>query len=184
MWAKNRNLPGLAMSRSIGDGIGTEFGVINTPIFTHFSLSADSFIVMASDGVWNVIDNQEAVDFVDKFRKKTAFSDSPAPSYPIIVSIIKPEQTNIAHLLAEESRVRWYAMCEEDDVMVDDICVIVLDLETMPFETIMPDFQESNIIEPSAVETDIKIDPIRGSTAELIMNVDRILPDEINEWCN
>ena len=54
VWKRNSNLPGLAMSRSIGDGIATEIGVIATPIFNSFDLDMerDQFIVSASDGVW------------------------------------------------------------------------------------------------------------------------------------
>ena len=47
------NYPGLAMSRSLGDVVGTGIGIISTPIFTKHKLQKDkdSFIVIASDGV-------------------------------------------------------------------------------------------------------------------------------------
>ena len=42
----------LAMSRSIEDTVGTEIGVISTPLLsTHTLHEEDSFIVLASDGV-------------------------------------------------------------------------------------------------------------------------------------
>ena len=50
------NRPGLAMSRSIGDEIGRKIGVISTPIVTVYELQEgfDYFIVLASDGIWDV----------------------------------------------------------------------------------------------------------------------------------
>ena len=53
-WQKFGSLPGLAMSRSIGDKMGSEIGVIAMPVFNDFSVYAgcDLFVVLASDGVW------------------------------------------------------------------------------------------------------------------------------------
>ena len=36
VWEMNRDTPGLAMSRSIGDGAGRKLGVISTPIVNSF----------------------------------------------------------------------------------------------------------------------------------------------------
>lgn len=54
IWRKGGNMPGLAMSRSIGDKIGSRIGVIATPIVQEFDYAPgqDQFIVMASDGIW------------------------------------------------------------------------------------------------------------------------------------
>jgi len=59
-------LPGLAMARSIGDHLVKTVGVIAEPEVKVFNLDADkdAFIVMASDGVWEFIDSQEAVDII------------------------------------------------------------------------------------------------------------------------
>lgn len=54
----------LAVSRALGDGL---FGdLINpTPCFTHGKLSPeDSYLIMACDGVWDVMKDQEAVDLI------------------------------------------------------------------------------------------------------------------------
>ena len=74
VWKKNGTLPGLAMSRSIGDGIGKECGVISTPVFHFFQLfpEKDQFIVVGSDGVWDVMENVEVANFVEKFRNRNA----------------------------------------------------------------------------------------------------------------
>lgn len=53
---------GLAMSRSIGDTVLEKVGVIATPDIKEMEiLDEDKFLVMATDGVWEVINNKEVV---------------------------------------------------------------------------------------------------------------------------
>ena len=51
--------PGIATSRSIGDTYAKTLGVIATPIVQTFDLDSgtDLFLIMASDGVWDTIEN-------------------------------------------------------------------------------------------------------------------------------
>eukprot|EP00904_Undaria_pinnatifida_P013855 jgi/Undpi1/95/HiC_scaffold_1.g00095.m1 len=57
---------GLAMARSIGDHAVKSIGVVAEPEITKHTISAgDKFIVLASDGVWEFISSQEAVDIVN-----------------------------------------------------------------------------------------------------------------------
>ena len=53
VWKPNSDLPGLAMSRSIGDGLAKTLGVISTPVYHYFTLypESDQYIIMASDGL-------------------------------------------------------------------------------------------------------------------------------------
>jgi serine/threonine protein phosphatase PrpC len=55
------------MSRSLGDGCGKAVGVIETPIVTHLDNDFDDnyFVVLASDGIWDVMDNDEVVNFIE-----------------------------------------------------------------------------------------------------------------------
>lgn len=56
---------GLAMSRSIGDHAVKNIGVVPEPdVFTHELTEDDKFMILASDGVWEFIENQEAVEIV------------------------------------------------------------------------------------------------------------------------
>jgi protein phosphatase 2C family protein 2/3 len=56
---------GLAMARSIGDYAVKAVGVIPTPEVTKYTFqSEDKFTILASDGVWEFISSQEAVDIV------------------------------------------------------------------------------------------------------------------------
>ena len=56
------------MSRSLGDFDGTEAGVIATPTVSHRALSADdAFVVLASDGIWEMLTSEVVVDTVGLF---------------------------------------------------------------------------------------------------------------------
>eukprot|EP00752_Nemacystus_decipiens_P010104 g9005.t1 len=58
---------GLAMARSIGDNAVKSIGVVAEPeVTTHTIEGKDKFIVLASDGVWEFISSQEAVDIVGR----------------------------------------------------------------------------------------------------------------------
>ena len=89
VWKKVGTLPGLSMSRSIGDSRGKQIGVISTPICSSymFDKSSDLFIVLASDGIWDVMNCQEVINFVEKFRK-ICVKTSENTSFPIRVSNI------------------------------------------------------------------------------------------------
>ena len=52
------NYPGLAMTRSIGDRMCKPIGVIALPEVKSYSIERDSYILIASDGVYDVITNQ------------------------------------------------------------------------------------------------------------------------------
>ncbi|MCO5566350.1 hypothetical protein L7F22_020027 [Adiantum nelumboides] len=65
VWLPNVNTPGLAMARSFGDYCLKNFGVISEPVVTYRRLSVrDRFIVLASDGVWDVLSNEQVVQIV------------------------------------------------------------------------------------------------------------------------
>jgi len=63
--------PGLCVSRALGDLNALRSGLIPTPeVFTHVVRDEDRFIILASDGVWEFIDNEEAVRSVEVFYNK------------------------------------------------------------------------------------------------------------------
>ncbi|XP_061337580.1 probable protein phosphatase 2C 52 [Gastrolobium bilobum] len=65
VWLPFDNAPGLAMARAFGDFCLKEYGVISIPEFSHCLLTdRDQFIVLASDGVWDVLSNEEVVEIV------------------------------------------------------------------------------------------------------------------------
>eukprot|EP00257_Ricinus_communis_P025461 XP_025012875.1 probable protein phosphatase 2C 52 isoform X2 [Ricinus communis] len=65
VWLPFDDAPGLAMARAFGDFCLKEYGVISIPEFSHRLLTErDQFLVLASDGVWDVLSNEEVVEIV------------------------------------------------------------------------------------------------------------------------
>lgn len=101
VWLKHEDVPGLAMSRSFGDMIAASVGVIPNPeIFKRTLDSNDKFMILASDGVWEFITSQEAVDIIN--NAKTGELACKA--------------------IVDESVRRWQ---QEEEVIDDITCVIV-----------------------------------------------------------
>ena len=55
---------GLAMARSFGDFAFRRFGIISTPDVTVLPRENVSFVLLGSDGVWDMFSSEEAADFV------------------------------------------------------------------------------------------------------------------------
>ncbi|KAK9673482.1 hypothetical protein RND81_12G170200 [Saponaria officinalis] len=65
VWLPNSDSPGLAMSRAFGDFCLKDFGVIAVPDVSYRRLTEkDEFIVLATDGIWDVLSNTEVVNIV------------------------------------------------------------------------------------------------------------------------
>ncbi|RLM98077.1 putative protein phosphatase 2C 48 [Panicum miliaceum] len=65
VWQPSRDSPGLAMSRAFGDYSVKDYGVISAPEVTQRKISSrDQFVILATDGVWDVLSNDEAVQIV------------------------------------------------------------------------------------------------------------------------
>ncbi|XP_002516975.2 probable protein phosphatase 2C 34 isoform X2 [Ricinus communis] len=75
VWMPDGKRPGLALSRAFGDYCVKDFGLISIPDVTQRSItSRDQFVILATDGLWDVISNQEAVQIVSSTpdRQKAA----------------------------------------------------------------------------------------------------------------
>ncbi|XP_065025564.1 probable protein phosphatase 2C 64 isoform X1 [Musa acuminata AAA Group] len=65
VWLPYDDAPGLAMARAFGDFCLKDYGVISVPEFFHWNLTEkDQFVVLASDGVWDVLTNKDVVDII------------------------------------------------------------------------------------------------------------------------
>ncbi|KAK4388767.1 putative protein phosphatase 2C 72 [Sesamum angolense] len=65
VWLPYDDSPGLAMSRAFGDFVLKNHGIIAIPDVSYHRLSPnDQFLVLASDGVWDVLSNDEVVSIV------------------------------------------------------------------------------------------------------------------------
>ncbi|KAE8691246.1 putative protein phosphatase 2C 33 [Hibiscus syriacus] len=73
VWLPNNDSPGLAMARAFGDFCLKDFGLISVPEVSYRHLSEkDEFVVLATDGIWDVLSNKEVVDII---------ASAPARSY-------------------------------------------------------------------------------------------------------
>ncbi|CAD8058552.1 unnamed protein product [Paramecium sonneborni] len=71
VWLSYIDAPGLAMTRSMGDKIGAEAGVSSIPEVFQFTLSTnDKFLVIASDGVWEYLSNDDVMNIIIPYYEK------------------------------------------------------------------------------------------------------------------
>lgn len=67
--------PGLAMSRAVGDHAACRLGVIATPDVTRLHLTTeDKIIILATDGLWEMVNSNEAVEIVSGYNDATQAS--------------------------------------------------------------------------------------------------------------
>ncbi|KAM2892862.1 hypothetical protein COP2_010966 [Malus domestica] len=65
VWLPYNDSPGLAMARAFGDFCLKDFGLISVPDVSYRRLTEkDEFIVLATDGIWDVLSNKEVVDVI------------------------------------------------------------------------------------------------------------------------
>jgi len=116
VWLKDSRTPGLAVTRSFGDYMVKNIGVNSIPEIYSLPLSsADSFVVLGSDGVFEFLSNDEVVSIVGKHRKNGT-----------------PQ--NAAEEVVKISAERWM----DDDTVIDDISCIVVFLDVKDPKTGIP----------------------------------------------
>ena len=105
VWMRTEDIPGLAMSRSLGDLLATSLGVIATPDtkFYRRQQDKDRAVVVCSDGVHEFMSNEEIGDIIQPFYANN-------------------ETEGACRKLVEEATQKW--MREES--VIDDITAIVI----------------------------------------------------------
>lgn len=100
VWLGHMDVPGLAMARSLGDTVAHSAGVISDPEFHHQVLTpADKYLVIASDGLWEFMTDQEVLD--------------------IMATQAEPRRS--VDLLIMDANGRWM----KEEQVIDDTTVIV-----------------------------------------------------------
>lgn len=101
VWLGHMDVPGLAMSRSLGDAVAHTAGVVSEPeYFTHMLDESDRALVIATDGLWEFMSNEEVMD---------------------IVMAQKDPKVAVDLLIMEANR-RWM----KEEQVIDDTTVIVV----------------------------------------------------------
>ena len=117
---------GLTISRSLGSLNMRDIGVTAIPSSSLYHIeNSDKFYIVASDGIWRVMTNKDVVDFVESHREICL----KGVERPTVAEVITPENSCIAQLLCEEARLRWLAIVENEDILIDDISCIVVEFE-------------------------------------------------------
>jgi serine/threonine protein phosphatase PrpC len=96
-----QEVPGLAMTRSFGDQVASTVGVTARPDVLEYNCDdSDCFFIIATDGIWEFITNEQAVE--------------------IVSHAANPEQACAA--LVQEAVSRW----QREEEVIDDITAIVV----------------------------------------------------------
>ena len=104
VWKKGEVYPGIAMTRSIGDFISSNLGVVPELNFIEDTIDKDTkFIVAASDGVWEFLDNETVRDIVMPYYEKN-------------------DPNGACKELIKKSTEWW----NQEDIVVDDITAVVV----------------------------------------------------------
>ena len=105
VWMKNKEEPGLAMTRSLGDKIAHNIGVSDEPEFKTFTYDGtEKFIILASDGLWEYVNGDQCINIVKPFYEEGKDSKEAALA------------------LTKEAFRKW----KRKEVAIDDITVIVI----------------------------------------------------------
>ncbi|CAD8132359.1 unnamed protein product [Paramecium octaurelia] len=104
VWLKTEDIPGLAMSRSFGDKVAASCGVICEPeILTYKIQEGDLFMVLASDGVWEFLSNEQVIDMI----------------YPYYAQ----DEGNAACVRIVKESIKLWKL---NDTVIDDITVVIV----------------------------------------------------------
>ncbi|KAK7382327.1 hypothetical protein VNO80_01178 [Phaseolus coccineus] len=72
IWRPQGSRPGLAMARAFGNFCLKDYGLISVPDVSYRKLTEqDEFVVLASDGVWDVLTNSEVINIVASAPKRS-----------------------------------------------------------------------------------------------------------------
>ncbi|KAJ8898905.1 hypothetical protein K2173_008397 [Erythroxylum novogranatense] len=72
IWMPDEDCPGLAMARAFGDFCLKEYGLISVPEVSYRSITnRDEFVVMATDGIWDVLSNNDVIKIVASARQRS-----------------------------------------------------------------------------------------------------------------
>lgn len=107
VWLKTEDVPGLAMTRSFGDSVAHSVGCNALPEMDEYQFTKDDkVVVIASDGVWEFLENIDVAKIV----------------YPFY---LQKNAEGAAENLVRASFKRW----RKEESVIDDITCIVIFLD-------------------------------------------------------
>ena len=107
IWVKGCDYPGISMSRSIGDKISHDIGVIYEPEILDFNIDNNcEYIVIGSDGIWQYTKNEDIAHIIKPFMNDKKYE-------------------NACKAVIRKASMGWI----ENDSIIDDITVIIIFLK-------------------------------------------------------
>ena len=104
VFARGKDFPGIAMSRSIGDLVAKCYGVVAEPGITEYNINQQTkFIILCSDGVWEFLSNENVRDAGKQFY-------------------LHSNATELCQELISRSIIEW----QINDTIIDDITAIAI----------------------------------------------------------
>ena len=104
VFKKNKNYPGLAMTRSLGDLNAKSCGVINLPQIIEYDLNSYAkYMVICSDGIWEFLSNEMVTNIGNKY-------------------FVRDDIGGHCMCLIHSAMKMW----ESQDIIRDDITVVVV----------------------------------------------------------
>ncbi|KAF2536595.1 hypothetical protein F2Q70_00006943 [Brassica cretica] len=77
VWMPDVDCPGLAMSRAFGDFCLKDYGLLCIPeVFCRKVSRDDEFVVLATDGIWDVLSNEEVVKIVGACKDRSIAAET------------------------------------------------------------------------------------------------------------
>lgn len=111
VWLANEMVPGLAMSRSIGDEVAQQAGVISVPIIQEYVIETGDLFIWASDGVWEFLESPVVCEIVARELAS------------------KPDDVQTAaKTLSKLSSEEW----KKEEEVIDDITCVILKWKQPP----------------------------------------------------
>ncbi|KAJ1279092.1 hypothetical protein BS78_04G129000 [Paspalum vaginatum] len=148
VWLPKYNSPGLAMARAFGDFCLKDYGVISMPDVTYHRIAEnDEFIVLATDGVWDVLSNDEVVNIVSRATSRAA----------------------AARFLVESAHRAWrtrFPTSKIDDCAV--VCLFLNTDEAIESSSSMTTNNLTNSVEASSDQHSTAIQLSTGMSAEVV----------------
>jgi len=106
---------GIAMTRALGDAVMVRAGVIPTPTVSKFQLNQGDVLVLATDGIWDVLGNERVRDIIVTLEPRQQQGGSGSTAQ------------DAAEEIARVARERWMGdLPIMDEMKADDIMVLVV----------------------------------------------------------
>ena len=104
VYIKDKDQPGLAMSRSFGDKKAKSCGVIPYPDIREYNINNDcNYMIICSDGVWEFLSNEEVMEIGNKYYNENNIN-------------------GLCNALLKKSTEIW----ENEENYMDDITIVVV----------------------------------------------------------